>query len=397
MKTVVKTVARLRAVAVFVAACATVSTAIVGCPADVAEGEGEGEGEGAIAAEEARQRLLSDWEDTVLMPIHERFVTTSKTLADASVAYCADVGDQAAFAAVQEAWKAAHGAYKGIELFRFGPIVAYPERYGPVVDFWPAREAPIDELLAQDTPITAELLATKGAVTRGLPVVEVLLWPFGPAGDGQSLYENAETGARRCSFLTAASADINALATGLRDKWSPSSGGYVKQLTQPTAEGDFPTTKAAFSELVNRMGFVVENVRRDRLGRISADTIESAYSGRSIEAMRNTLATVFELFYGGDATSTTTVAEASATAPLGLIDHPRMAERPDLIEAFVVAQQKVLTTLAAIEEPFAVAVVEDRAGIAAADAALAELQRVLQADILNVLGLTLAFNDNDGD
>ena len=85
--------------------------------------------------------------------------------------------------------------------------------------------------------------------------------------------------------------------------------------------------------------------------------------------MRNTLATVFELFYGGDATSTTTVAEASATAPLGLIDHPRMAERPDLIEAFVVAQQKVLTTLAAIEEPFAVAVVDDRAGIAAADAA----------------------------
>ena len=114
--------------------------------------------------------------------------------------------------------------------------------------------------------------------------------------------------------------------------------------------------------------------------------------------MRDNLVTVLQLFYGGDATLTTTPAEAVATSTsLGLVDHPRLVERPDIIAAFAAAQTNALSALAAVDAPFGVAVVEDKDGIAAADAALQTLQIVVQADIINVLGLTLAFNDNDGD
>lgn len=399
---------RLRVVVAVAAACGLAPLSITACPADGPAGEGEGEGESEVRPEdeEARQRLLTNWQDTLLMPMHEAFVTTSTTLAAASTAFCADVTDVAAFAAVQDAWKATHAAYKRIEVLRFGPIVAYPERYGPTVDFWPVREARIDDVLDGDAEITAAFIGAQGAVARGLPVVEVLLWPFGENGAGLDLYVDTETGARRCSYLQVASVDIQGLATGLRDAWSVDGGAFVRQLTQPTTAGaptradwpQFSTTQVAFSELVNRMGFTIENIRRDRLGRLSAETVECAYSGRSVEAMRDNLVTVLRLFYGGDATSTTTPAEATATSTsLGLVDHPRLVERPDIIAAFATAQRNAFSALAAVEEPFGIAVVEDRDGIAAADAALHALQIVVQADIINVLGLTLAFNDNDGD
>ncbi|HEY1099263.1 MAG TPA: imelysin family protein [Myxococcota bacterium] len=373
------------------AAALGASTTMVACPAD-----GDPPPEGDPALESDRQRLLTDWEGTLLLPTHAEFVTTSQALIDASTAFCAAPDDAALFAATQAAWSATHSAFKHIEVFRFGPIVAYPERYGPTVDFWPAREARIEAVLADDEPITASRLRTEGAVARGLPVVEVLLWQRGDAGDNQALFTAAD-GARRCSYLVAASEDIHALASGLDEQWRLDGGAYVRHLTAPSSESEFPTVEAAFSELVNRMGFTVENVRRDKLGRTSAENIESGYSGRSIEAMRENLTTVMRLFYGGDASARTTAAEATATAPLGLIDHPRLVERPDLIAAFETAQHEAIDALEAVDAPFAVAVTDDRDGIAAADAALATLQRVIQADLLNVLSLTLAFNDNDGD
>ena len=268
--------------AVVVAAAAAVAVVVTACfvEAPVAEGEGESEGEVSPDDEEARQRLLTNWETTLLMPTHEAFVTTSTALVAAGTAFCADVGNVAGYTAVQEAWKATHAAYKGIELLRFGPIVAYPERYGPTVDFWPAREARIDAVLDGDDDITMAFIGAQGAVARGLPVVEVLLWPSGENGDGRSRY--ADDGARRCSYLLAASADIQSLATGLRDSWAVDGGAFVRQLSQPTTAGaptradwpHFATTQVAFSEIVNRMGFSIENVRRDRLGRLSAETVE---------------------------------------------------------------------------------------------------------------------------
>ena len=51
----------------------------------------------------------------------------------------------------------------------------------------------------------------------------------------------------------------------------------------------------------------------------------------------------------------------------------------------------------AIPRPLSTAVVDDPQAVRDAIAALGELQVFVQTDLINVLGLALRFNDNDGD
>ena len=107
-----------------------------------------------------REAVLDALAADVIMPAYDDFEAAASELALAARAQCEEGGEREA---TRAAWRKARVAYKRTEVFAFGPAVDYPERLGPKLDFWPARAPSIEELLAADTPLTAQALAMMGA------------------------------------------------------------------------------------------------------------------------------------------------------------------------------------------------------------------------------------------
>lgn len=82
--------------------------------------------------------------------------------------------------------------------------------------------------------------------------------------------------------------------------------------------------------------------------------------------------------------------------PPGLLDLVP-GSRQDLVLGIGDALDRADAALAAIPEPLAVAVDAHAGSIVTAMEALQALQILLQADLTEVLGVTVQFNDNDGD
>lgn len=333
---------------------------------------------GSCAEDDVRTRIAEAWGETVIVPGYAAFAAESRALAEAARGACADGMDRAGLTATRAAWDVARGRWKAMEPFTFGPYEDYPARLGPNIDFWPARPEIIEETLATG-PDSAADVAGRGAAARGLPVIEYLLWV---EGDALDVWTDA-----RCGYLVGATADLADVAASMESTWR----GYVPVLTG-AADGPYTEVGAGFGEVVNRMGFTVENIRRDKLGRplglISGSPqpgkVESPYADRSVADIRDALATLGQLYEGvGDR--------------LGLRRHPRIADREDLDITFRGALRRSQTALAAITGPLDEAVFDDPTAVQAAIDALGALQTVIQVDLIGALAVSRAFNDSDGD
>lgn len=340
--------------------------------------------------EDPREDILKSQGEGAILPGYERFTRESEALAAASDAFCNAPEDEALLLSTRDAWEKARYAYKRMEVFAFGPHVAYPERFGPNIDFWPARETTIEETLLSEDDLDAASLGTSGASRRGLPVIEYLLWS---AGD-DTLAAFAEN-PRRCTYLVAASGDLANLARGFEDAWSREGGNFLDELVAPASveDGMYMNTQEAMSEVVNRMGFTLENIRRDKLGRPLGDEtggepqphkVESYWSGHSIEDIEANLEMIELLFHGDESAR-------------GLASHPRLQGRPDLVAAFDGKLAAARDALDEIEAPLSKAVLEEPDRVRSAHEALGELQTLIQADVVGLLSLTPSFNDSDGD
>jgi predicted lipoprotein len=142
------------------------------------------------------------------------------------------------------------------------------------------------------------------------------------------------------------------------------------------------------------MAFTLENMRSMKLGRPLGDRsggeprpqyVESRFSGRSLTDCRDALRGVRDVWDGdGDAT------EARGISDL-LDDSGELTEQVDGL--FDAAEAR----LGEVPETLEDAVVGDPAPAVAAQDALRDLQIGIQIDLAQALGVTITFNDNDGD
>jgi len=335
-----------------------------------------------------RLEIIESWAETIIEPHFDRFADAATHMATESSDVCDDLS-QERLETMRTAWQAARQRWKYLEPFYFGPHSDPPGRIGQTIDFWPAREGKIIELIDDDFELSAEAMQRQGAIVRGFPVLEYLLYVGVP--DTLSALRSSD---RRCQMLTAVAGDLEYLAESLRDAWTDPMGGFLKTITQPQT-GEFMTPRAALGEIVNRMGFAIENIRRDRLGAplgdksggaLQPDSVESRFSGRSIEDIHDVLKSVETLVHGA----------VDNARSLGLVDHPSLQGRPEVVRRFDDALARSRAALNAIPNPLREHLTETVLVRGAFDA-LGDVQRSIQADFMNVLGLSLSFNDADGD
>ena len=311
------------------------------------------------------------------------FALKAATLHEQTITLCAGP-DDTTYAAARAAWWAAKAPWARAEVIQFGPVVEYPERLGPKLDDWPVSADAVEALIAGDDPLDVDAFGLMGSATRGLPVVEYLLWRDGLAG--------LLVSPRRCEALVGASGDVALSAARLETLWRED---WAIRLGHPSADdGDaYDTVQDALDEWVNRLAFTAENIRGTKLGapvgdktggEPQPDLLQSRLSGRSLTDARDALAGMNDVWTGG-----------AAASPLGvrdlLRDEPALtAQLDDLFET-------TDTRLAELPEPLEDTILLQPELVARAQEALLALQVAVQVDLAQQLSVTITFNDNDGD
>ncbi|WIG98845.1 imelysin family protein [Myxococcus sp. SDU36] len=343
-----------------------------------------------------RRAVLRSVADQVAVPGYRAFAEAAGPVRDAAAALCAAPGPEA-LGEVRAKWDAARAAQKRMEVFAFGPVTEQPWRLGPRLDFWPVRTEDVERLLGGTAPLTREAVAGLGAHLTGMPVLEYLL--FSPAdeaallaglgGDAQST--------RRCEYLAAVAANVADDADRLWRAWAPEGDDYAGAFARSGESGGaFRDEDVAFSELVNRTVFTVENAREMKLskpqGRATGSgprpaLVESRFSDRSLQDMIDTLAGI-EAVYRGALEETPKAAGLRA----GIL-----VRRPDLDARFFEQLAATRAALEAVPPPLRTALSAHPAEVEAAYEAVLALQRFLAIEISQALWVTVAFNDTDGD
>jgi predicted lipoprotein len=347
--------------------------------------------ESESAPEDARRALLRGLGEEIFLPTYAE-LESKIALLDESVGVLCDEPGGEALDDARDAWWEARAPLKRNELLAFGPYTDEPARYGPKLDFWPARVDTLEDVLSGEEELSADAVNAFGASQKGFPAIEYLL--FDPETEHETALADEP---RRCEYLSALVADLGAKARGLREAWDPAAGNYLDELVYAgRGSKAFRTLDIAFGEIVNRLVFTVENVRGDKLGapagtrsdgKPQPESAESRFSGRSLEDARDNLRGVEAVCLG----VTRDAAAASLASQLSRIG------RADLVELLEAAFAGSYAALDAIPEPLTKTVVDDPAPVLAAIDELSNLQRLLQVDVIHALGLTLTFNDNDGD
>lgn len=334
-----------------------------------------------------RKQLLESWAEDTILPTYQEFVDRTQVLEEKIGVLCETASGEALEEA-KAAWWAAREPWKKNEILKFGPYRELSRSLGANLDFWPARVETIDEVLTGDGELAADTLAAYGAPARGMPAIEALLYR-----DAEDRKEAFDAEGRRCAYLLALGEDTVHLAETLLDAWSPKGENYAASLTEPET-GEFIDLRGALSEVVNRFAFTLENMRGDKLGRplgeqsggtVQPDLIESRWSSRSVQDLKDNLAGI-ELYYFGP---------KKPSSALGLSDFVPQGKRDWNAEMKQRLSDcsKVLDAI----DPFEEAISETPDEVRSAEDCLLELQTFIQVDLIGELGLSVNLNDNDGD
>lgn len=331
-----------------------------------------------------RNAMLTAVAERVVLPTHELFAQRAEAFARQSEALCG--GGAISAAALEQtrgAWWSAREAMERGEAFGVGPWRT--AGLGALLDRWPTDAVEIDALLAGEGTLDAGLLPTLGANKRGFPALEYLLW----ADEGMWAGEGA---GRRCELVVTLARDVEALAASQLEGWR-GAGGFAEQLGQAgRVAGMYKDPQEALGELVNvaigELEMIVSGQLAKPLGRDNGGTpvLEQAEcwrSGRSLDAVRANLEGARLLYEG-----------AEGSVGLGdMVARRNAGADRRLREAFVVAFAALDAVPTGLEEGLE----EAPEALGALQEAVRVVLRLWKTEVVGALGVTLTFNDNDGD
>ena len=121
------------------------------------------------------QAMLESLGSEVIIPTYRSFAEEAAALVSMATAFC-DAPTTSSLKNLQSQWKRARVAWKQMDVIEFGPYVDQPWRLGPKIDSWPVREDTVEDNLASEEPLSFERVHALGASSRGLPVMEYLIF-----------------------------------------------------------------------------------------------------------------------------------------------------------------------------------------------------------------------------
>lgn len=315
-------------------------------------------------------QLLREVGETTLLPRYQQLARHSQTLSEALNTLCA-APDAQRLDAARQRWRDAYLDWMAVAPLNWGPTAL--ARSHRQLAFQPARPDAIEQAISADAGRQPDAAQRVGAPARGLAAIEYLLWTR-PAQLSQPA---------RCAWLTQQGQDAAAHTAQLAADWRE----FASQLAR-AGQADaqlYPKASAAIEELANLLIAGINELRDKtllKLPRLKADAVPGQRSGSSKAAVLRQFDTLRTLIRGADGKS-------------GLADYlDHAADKPVLARQLRDSLEASRQAIAALPDPLTPG--KAGAGQAAAQA-LKHTQTLLENPVTDALGITVSFNESDGD
>ena len=330
-----------------------------------------------------RAEMLQSLTAQVILPGYTAAAAGLAQLEQSLEGLCASPA-QAGLDAARQDWRAARQGWLRTESYRFGP--AMERRSVSLADWWPIEADKIDAHLDGGEEITEErVLEYLPATQRGLNAIEYLL--FGPGSGALADGSGAE---RRCAYLRSLSAVARDEADGILADWqgSEEAAGYAGYFD---GTGSLALLDSeAEAEAVRSLVFQVRAIANMRLGaalgidgEADAGAIPSGDADNTREDLLSQLDGIAAVYRGADG-------GLGLSARVASVSEETDARMAAAIESTIAATESLGGSIIAQLEA-------NPAQVRAVYDSMKELQRVLNTEIVSLLGVSVGFSDTDGD
>ena len=339
----------------------------------------------AEGTEVSRQEILTSLTDLVIVPRYGQAADAMGQFSASSAELCAAPGD-AALEAARDNWRLARDAWTTTEAYRFGP--AMDRRSVSLVDWWPVLVERIDGTLDDGKPVTAETVRQfMPSTQRGIGAMEHLLF-----GDGSDVLASEE-GTSRCGYLLALAEVAHEEIAGIYGEWkgdreSPGYAGFFNGSAMSSLH-----SREAEAEVVRSLVFMIRTIANMRLGAaLGVDgepdpvAIPGGMAGHSASDLQRQILGISEMYSGA----------AEAPEALGISHNVRQLSL-EVDGRMAGAIEGVAAALGEVDGSLESAIANEPASVRRVYDSFKELQRVLNTEVVSLLGVSVGFSDTDGD
>ena len=324
-----------------------------------------------------RQKMLEDIGQKAIVPAFKKFADNCDVLADSLQTLKADFTTMNLKMA-QLSWKNTAGSWRRCELFNIAPFKnSYIKNK---VATWPTKVSTLEKLLSENTEtINADYVDDRGSNVKGLSAIEYLLF-------SKDNPLKIKTSTKHMDYLVALGQDLKNQSEKAFELWTVGEENALKAFTSK----DDLDLGSSISMLVNEMIALTEKIHMTKISKpLGKDKTEMNIE--SFEAWRSTHSKMLIL-------ENFNALEAVFTHGLySYLDHLHINVNQPLPMQLSQQFGKTKAALFSITGSFEQTAVKEPAKF---DTLITEMRKLLvliKVDTANQLGITVTFNDNDGD
>ena len=330
-----------------------------------------------------RAEVLESLTAEVFLPGYGATASAMAQLEQSVDAMCAGLS-QAGLGAARRDWRAARQAWLRTESYRFGRVVY--RRSASLLDWWPIEADKIDAILDGEEEVTGQrVLEYLPATQRGFNAIEYLL--FGPGSEALA----DGSGVRgRCAYLRSLTSVARVEADGILAEWegTEETNGYASYYdgTGSLALPDKDAEAMAVRSLVFQV-LAIANMRLGAAlgidGEADSSAVPAGAADNSREDLLSQLDSISTVYRGADG-------GVGLSARVASVSEATDARLLNAIDATVAAANNLGGSVVSQLE-------SDPAQVRTIYDSIQELQRILNTEIVSLLGVSVGFADTDGD
>ncbi len=283
---------------------------------------------------------------------------------------------------LQNSWKSVKVAWETYSLFNFGdPQDSFLHSR---IDSWPTNTTGIESQVQSTSEVTHELVRVLGSNRIGLPALEFLLFLEGDSQAALDSFNVSANQTNRLAYLEGTGIELSDNVDDLVGEW----GSYISTFNSSSQSGYI----GSLSELVNAQVALLEEMIQSKIGKPSgistgAVNVELAEAYRSETSLACLTANLTSL--------ESSFNSSSGNSLYGYLNFLQEGNSlsTNIANQFEMCHNKMEEIDPSLED----AVSNDTAGVQELYDELKELLVLMKVDASNRLGVTITFNDNDGD
>jgi predicted lipoprotein len=332
-----------------------------------------------------RKAVLTNIFDNALVPAYEQFALEAVTFHNSILNFNSD-SNLENLEKVQAQWLQTKLAWEQAEIYDIGSLndnFAHNR-----IDKYPAKYSFLEANLNQETAIDEAFVNNSGSTAKGLPAIEYLVFRFENKDSILYQFTNHASAYQYKNYLTALAKNLISQSEVLQVAIEKERDLFINN----TGEG----LNTALNDWVNAQISLLEEVISSKInkplglnsgGEIDLDKLESPFAKTSLDAIKANLIGL----------QISMKADTNQVNIYDLLDDIEVNEPILLSTSIEKSFLKNLEKIDAFDQSLFLQLQNDKEKVMDLAISLKELLVLIKVDMVSWLGITVVFNDNDGD